>query len=108
MTDEVTTVINLDKAVVSLNSALAVAVGVMAWWHKRQDKRITDLERDMTKKVDLETFNATLELLRRDIRESSEKNSEHITQAVQRCVDSTERVATQFNNYLISIADRKS
>lgn len=107
MTDEVTTVINLDKAVVSLNSALTVAVGVMAWWHRRQDKRITDLERDMSKKVDLETFNATLESLRRDIRESSEKNTENITQAVQRCVDSAERVATQFNSYLISIADRK-
>jgi hypothetical protein len=60
-------------------------VGAVKWWTVRQDARIaalenklTDHSREMAGKVSMETYNATLEALRRDIREQSSETRERI------------------------------
>lgn len=94
------TFINLDKAVISVQSALTFVVGVMGWWAKNQNKRIQELEKEMRQKVDLEQYNNALESLRKEIRETARENVNAIIVATKQITEATERMNMRIDNLL--------
>ncbi len=84
MTDEAHAVFQLDNAVISVQFIGGLLMSAMAWLVKRQDGRITDIERELAQKVSLEVHNATLEALRREIREQGQQSTELMTRTHER------------------------
>ena len=82
-------------------------MGSVKWWSVRQDKRITSLEsrlaeqqRDIDQKVGFDVYNATLEALRKDIRESSNQSMQFLRDATKQITDATDRVNARIDNFL--------
>ncbi len=84
MTDEAHAVFQLDNAVISVQFIGGLLMSAMAWLVKRQDGRITDIERELAQKVSLEVHNATLEALHREIREQGQQSTELMTRTHER------------------------
>lgn len=84
MTDEVHAAIHLDNAVISAQFVFGAVMSAMAWWVKRQDGKISALERDVAQKVSLDVHNATLEALHREIREQGQQSAELMTRTHER------------------------
>lgn len=78
MSEESQALLQLDKAVVSVQFLFGAVMSAMAYWIKRQDTKIEKLEKDLNNKVGLEIYNGTLESLRREIREQGYQTQERI------------------------------
>lgn len=78
MSEEAGAVLQLDNAVISLQFVLGAVMSAMAWWLKRQDVKIDQLEKGIAQKVSLDVYNNTLESLRREIREQGHQTQERI------------------------------
>lgn len=84
MTDEVHAAFQLDNAVISVQFIGGLLMSAMAWWIKRQDGRLTDVEKELANKVSMEVHNATLEALRREIREQGQQSADLMTRTHER------------------------
>lgn len=84
MSDETTAVLHLDNAVISVQFVFGAAMSAMAWWMKRQTGRVDDLEKEVAGKVSMDVHNATLEALRREIREQGQQSTELMTRTHER------------------------
>lgn len=84
MTDEANAVLQLDNAVISIQFVFGAVMSAMAWWVKRQDAKLSQLEKDVSQKVSLDVHNATLETLRREIREQGQQSTELMTRTHDR------------------------
>jgi len=91
MANEFATAASLDDAVVSVRFFAGVvislggaAVSVLAYVLKRQDARLTQVEKDMQDKVSVRDYNATLEALRRDIKEQGALTHEQLSRLSER------------------------
>lgn len=84
MSDETSAVFHFDNAVISVQFVFGAVMSAMAWWMKRQDGRLTDVEKDLANKVSMEVHNATLEALRLEIREQGQQSQELMTRTHER------------------------
>lgn len=84
MSDETAAVLHLDNAVISVQFVFGAAMSAMAWWMKRQTGRVDDLEKEVAGKVSMDVHNATLEALRREIREQGQQSTELMTRTHER------------------------
>lgn len=84
MSDETAAVLHLDNAVISVQFVFGAAMSAMAWWMKRQTGRVDDLEKEVVTKVSMDVHNATLEALRREIREQGQQSTELMTRTHER------------------------
>ena len=100
MADETSAVLQLDNAVISAQFVFGAVMSAMAYWIKRQDNKIDKLEKEMASKVGLDTYNATLEALRKDIRESSNQSMQFLRDATKQITDATDRVNARIDNLL--------
>lgn len=107
MTDETHAVFQLDNAVISAQFIGGLLMSAMAWWVKRQDSRITDLEKQLTDKVDKDHHEKTLEEIRRETREAIAANIEAINRSSQNAIDAITKVHARVDDLYKLIADRK-
>lgn len=84
MTDEVHAALQLDNAVISAQFVFGAVMSALAWWVKRQDSRLSEVEKDLASKVSMEVHNSTLEALRREIREQGQQSAELMTRTHER------------------------
>lgn len=78
MSDETQAALQIDNAVISVQFVLGAAMSAIAWWVKRQDAKLSQIEKGLNEKVGMEIYNNTLESLRNDIREQSRETRERI------------------------------
>lgn len=78
MSDETQAALQIDNAVISVQFVLGAAMSAIAWWVKRQDSKLSQIEKGLNEKVSMEIYNNTLESLRNDIREQSRETRERI------------------------------
>lgn len=108
MTDETHAVFQLDNAVISVQFIGGLLMSAMAWWVKRQDGRITDLEKQLTDKVDKEAHDKAHEEIRRETREAISANIEAINRSSQSAIDAIKQVHTRVDDlYKLLITEKK-
>jgi Na+/phosphate symporter len=107
MTDEAHAVFQLDNAVISVQFIGGLLMSAMAWWVKRQDGRITDLEKQLTEKVDKEAHGKAHEELRRDVREALAANIEAVNRSSQITIDAITKVHERVDKIFQFIAEKK-
>lgn len=84
MSEETNAAQHLENAVIGILFIGGLLMSATWWWVKRQDKRITDLEKEVSQKVSLDVHNATLEALRREIREQGQQSAELMNRTHER------------------------
>lgn len=94
MTNEVEHAVQLDNAVISLQFVGGLVVAALGWYVRRQDARLDEIEKEVKEKVSLEVHNATLEALRREIREQGQQSTELIMQGLARTHDRVDKLLT--------------
>lgn len=92
MTDEAHAALQLDNAVISVQFIGGLLMSAMAWWVKRQDGRITDLEKQLSEKVDKDAHDKAVDELRRDIRDALSANTEAINRFNQNMTEAITKV----------------
>jgi hypothetical protein len=84
MSDEASAALHIDNAVISVQFVFGLVMSAFAWWIKRQDARLSAVEKDVAGKVSMDVHNATLEALRREIREQGQQSAELMTRTHER------------------------
>lgn len=108
MSDEAHAAFQLDNAVILVQFIGGLLMSAMAWWVKRQDGRITDLEKQLTDKVDKDHHEKTLDEMRRETREALAANIEAINRSSQSAIDAIKQVHTRVDDlYKLLITEKK-
>lgn len=112
MSDELQA-LDLSKISISATFVIGAVMSAFGWWLKRHEYRadrheqkLAEIERELERKVSLDVHNATLEAIRREIRETMTANTEAVNAATKQNLEAITRTHDRIDGLMSFLAQQ--
>jgi len=89
-----------DVTATGIKALVGIVVGMFGWHYKGQNTRLREIEKTLPTKVDVKTYNDTLNALRNDFKEHAEKVERRIIEHAQAAERSSARTHQRIDDLI--------